>query len=498
VGERLRAAHPELALERRATDGPLGDAPTPHTPEVEVRHQWPPDLTRPAGGRLALIQPWEFGSLPASWQAGLQTDVDEVWVPSEFTRAMYLAVGVEPHRVHVVPNGVDLNELSPDGPRADLPEAALRLLFVGGTISRKGADVLLAAYDEAFAGRDDVLLVIKDLGSQSYYRGLTMSEALRARAASGALPRVHYLEEELDRAELAALYRACDVLVHPYRGEGFAMPVLEAMACGLPTAVTAGGPTDEFCPDDACWRIAAERRFLAERAIGNLETLEQPWMLEPERADLVRVLHEIAASPAERARRGARARAASERYSWDTIAAAYAARITALAGRAPRGGPAVEPIALPDAPPRVLLATPAWRGRDRLAELLRAWADAFAADTPVGLYLLADPDVDGTPEQWEGHVLAAADEAGVDLSACADVAVLDHTLHGRDAERIHRAVDGFVSLHEACGGHLRVARELGVRILEPNAVSLLAWDAGHSQTHTAAGASRRAVTLSGD
>ncbi|MEO9174621.1 MAG: glycosyltransferase, partial [Gaiellales bacterium] len=37
VGERLRAAHPELALERRATDGPLGDAPTPHAPEVEVR-----------------------------------------------------------------------------------------------------------------------------------------------------------------------------------------------------------------------------------------------------------------------------------------------------------------------------------------------------------------------------------------------------------------------------------------------------------------------------
>jgi glycosyltransferase involved in cell wall biosynthesis len=498
VGERLRAAHPEVALERRATDGPLGDAPTPHTPEVEVRHQWPPNLTRPAGGRLALIQPWEFGSLPKSWREGILTDVDEVWVPSEFTRAMYLAAGVEPDRVHVVPNGVDLDELSPEGARAELPDASLRLLFVGGTISRKGADVLLAAYDEAFAGREDVLLVIKDLGGQSYYRGLTMSDALRERATSGALPRVHYLEDELGRAELAGLYRACDVLVHPYRGEGFAMPVLEAMASGLPTVVTAGGPTDEFCPDDACWRVASEPRFLAECAIGNLETIDRPWMLEPDRADLVRVLREVDADRDELRRRGARARVAAGAYSWDAVAAAYAGRIASLARRAPRPGAPVEPLVLNDAPPRVLLATPAWRGRDRLAELLRAWADAFSADAPVGLYLLADPAVDGSREQWESHVLAAAAEAGVDLSTCADVAVLDHSLHGRDAERVHAAVDGFVALHPACSGHLRVARTLGVRVVEPNAVSLLAWDAGRHETPTPVASSRLAATGSGD
>ncbi|HEY3612972.1 MAG TPA: glycosyltransferase, partial [Gaiellales bacterium] len=333
VGERLRADHPEIALERRATDGPLGDAPTPHAPEVEVRHQWPPDLTRPAAGRLALVQPWEFGSLPADWQQGLCDDVDEVWVPSGFVRSMYLEAGVAADRVHVVPNGVDLETLAPEGPRAALPDAALRLLFVGGTISRKGADILLAAYDEAFAGRDDVLLVIKDLGGQTYYRGLTMADALRERAASGALPRVHYLEDELSRAELAELYRACDVLVHPYRGEGFALPVLEAMACGLPVVVTAGGPTDEFCPDDACWRIASERRLLPGHAIGTLETLERPWMLEPDRASLVAVLRELEAAPAERTRRGAAARRTAEAYSWDAIADAYAARIGSLARR---------------------------------------------------------------------------------------------------------------------------------------------------------------------
>jgi len=326
--------------------------------------------------------------------------------------------------------------------------------------------------------------VIKDVGGQSYYRGMTLADTLRARAASGALPRIHYIEDELSRDEIAALYRACHVLVHPYRGEGFAMPVLEAMACGLPVVVTAGGPTDEFCPDDACWRIPSERRLLADGRIGTLETIAPPWMLEPSADGLVRALLDVAEDAEARARRGARARTAAESYSWDAVAEAYADRIYSLARRAPRDGGAVEPLVLVDAPARVLLATPAWRGKDRLAELLGAWALAFPATAPVGLYLLADPAVDGDPELWESHVLDAAAAAGIDLAACADIAVLDHSMHGRDAERVHRAIDGYVPLHDACTGHLRTARRLDVRIVEPNAVSLIAWDAGHD-THTA-------------
>ena len=49
----------ELSLERRATDAPGPSAEAP-APDVEVRHAWPPDFTPPGGGRLALVQPWEF------------------------------------------------------------------------------------------------------------------------------------------------------------------------------------------------------------------------------------------------------------------------------------------------------------------------------------------------------------------------------------------------------------------------------------------------------
>ena len=229
-----------------------------------------PDLRPPRSGRLAVIQPWEFGAIPADWVAPLQRDVDEVWVPSEYVRAMYLKAGLEPDRVHVVPNGVDLDRFAPDGPRLELDGApGLRFLFVGGAIHRKGVDVLLAAWQQAFAGRDDVTLVVKDFGAGGVYRNADRS-ALQALATSGAAPRVVHLDADLPGDELAALYRACDVLVHPYRGEGFAMPVLEAMASGLPVIATGGGPTDEFCPPEAGWRIEcrAPRRCPAGASTG--------------------------------------------------------------------------------------------------------------------------------------------------------------------------------------------------------------------------------------
>src|SRR6185312_15803015 len=151
------------AVQRVARDGGElpGVGPLVHTADVEVRHQWPPDLSRARAGRLAIIQPWEFGAIPSEWLAPLHENVDELWVPSEYVRAMYVAAGVEADRVVTIPNGVDLEVFRPDGPERELPEAGegTRFLFVGGLIGRKGADVLFDTWRRAFAGRDDVTLV---------------------------------------------------------------------------------------------------------------------------------------------------------------------------------------------------------------------------------------------------------------------------------------------------------------------------------------------------
>jgi hypothetical protein len=262
------------------------------------------------------------------------------------------------------------------------------------------------------------------------------------------------------------------------------MPVLEAMATGLPVVVTAGGPTDEFCPAEAGWRIPSVRAVMPGRSVGALPTVAEPWVLEPNGEALVELLLQVdAAGRDELARRGRLGRSAASKLSWDAVASMYAERLRALASRAPRtavarGADVPFEWAAP-AGARVL-ATPAWRGADRLAELLAAWAAAAPSGTDACLELLADPRVDGDAASIEAHVLTAAAAAGVDLEGCADIdLVLSPGTAERDV-RIARDVAVFVPLHDACAGWSRTVVASGGVVASPTASSLRAALSGHA------------------
>jgi glycosyltransferase involved in cell wall biosynthesis len=448
-------------VQRVSRAGAELDAPLPHPAEVEVHHEWPPDFSLPPSGRLAAIVPWEFGAVPRRWLAEIKRHVDALWVPSEYVREMYLGAGIEPSQVHVIPNGVDLDVFTPAAEPRDA-RGKLRFLYVGGIAFRKGIDILLSAWDEAFADREDVELVVKAAMAGGAYGG--PNESLQQRAAEDRLPRIQLIEDDLDSTQLAEVYRSCDVFVLPYRGEGFAMPVLEAMASGLPVIVTAGGPTDEFCPPEAGWRIRSVRKDLSPDSIPELEPDGTFWMLEPERSHLVELLR-CAAASSELAGKGRASRAAAEGYSWDVVAARYEQEIHALVALPSRRADAVDenfPLA-GDFSLRVL-ATPAWRGEDQLDELLRDWS-ATTPQSDACLYLLADPSTAGDAEQIEAHVLAAAERAELNLEACADVEILIEPFRPDRDRLLHAAVDAYVPLHRGCEGHARLARHAGNQVL---------------------------------
>ena len=132
--------------------------------------------------------------------------VDEVWAYSRSVRDCYLEAGVPPERVHVVPLGVDPELFRPGLEPLPLPPGpGIRFLFVGGTIFRKGIDLLLTAFARAFQPTDDVGLVIKDMGSQSFYRGQT-AEASVAGLREQGYP-VEYIDRDLSEARCQALRR---------------------------------------------------------------------------------------------------------------------------------------------------------------------------------------------------------------------------------------------------------------------------------------------------
>jgi glycosyltransferase involved in cell wall biosynthesis/ADP-heptose:LPS heptosyltransferase/chemotaxis methyl-accepting protein methylase len=302
---------------------------------VTVRHQWPPNWSRPESGLLVVIQPWEYGALPKAW-VEQSKNVDEFWVPSPIVRLMYVTSGIAPEKVRVIPNGVDTQKFRPGLSPLALPaKKKFKFLFVGGTIFRKGPDILLDAFTQAFTAADDVCLVIKDFGGNSFYQGQTAETAIRAFQQKAGAPEILHLKDEISSEQMPALYAACDCLVLPYRGEGFGMPVLEAMACGLPVIVTDGGATDSFVPADAGWKIPAARLRLTD-GVGDTPLVKPGWMLQPGKQQLAEILKTAARHPDECRRRGANGRAIAERrFDWNDIAAEVAFRLKELCLCAP-------------------------------------------------------------------------------------------------------------------------------------------------------------------
>ncbi|SHF57900.1 Glycosyltransferase involved in cell wall bisynthesis [Desulfacinum infernum DSM 9756] len=300
---------------------------------VHIRHEWPPNFSPPERGHWVIIQPWEYGRLPREWVRPMSTLVDEIWVPSRHVWKTYVSSGVPAERVHVVPNGVNPDIFRPDVQALPLDtRKRFKFLFVGGTIWRKGIDVLLAAYRSVFRHSDDVALVIKDFGQDSFYKGQGAVETIKEIQGDPTGPEILYVSDDLDERSMPGLYRACDCLVHPYRGEGFAMPVLEAMACGLPVIVTEGGATDDFCLPRFAYRIKATRRSLTTPAVNFAGGAG--WVLEPDERHLQRLLRHVyehrdeAREEAEKA-----AEHAHCHYSWQRVTDQVLERIRHIVGQ---------------------------------------------------------------------------------------------------------------------------------------------------------------------
>lgn len=125
------------------------------------------------------------------------------------------------------------------------------LLHVGSNIERKRIDVLLAVFADVAKSRPDVRLV--KVGGELTPAQESQAVALRIRDRVLTLPPFDPSSSK-DRAGLAAVYRRAGVVLMPSEAEGFGLPVVEALACGVPVIATdlpvlreVGGDAVTYC-----------------------------------------------------------------------------------------------------------------------------------------------------------------------------------------------------------------------------------------------------------
>jgi len=195
---------------------------------------------------------------------------DEVWVPSQFNVETFARAGVARSKLKVVGEPVDTAEFDPDEKRpGDLfvqgmlfNEFRIRkkdfvFLSIFKWEERKNWQALLSAFCLEFHNNPDTKLLIKTqpVGNVPNDDAIEFLQELLIKGKpanwmlNGPEARVIIYDKTVEASNLPGWYQRANAFVLPTRGEGWGLPIAEAMAMRLPTVATRWGGQTEFMND---------------------------------------------------------------------------------------------------------------------------------------------------------------------------------------------------------------------------------------------------------
>jgi glycosyltransferase involved in cell wall biosynthesis len=258
------------------------------------------DLFCKNGGRYRIgYTMLEVDGIPADWIVQANA-LDELWVPSSFNRQGFLDSGLKVP-IFVMPLGVNPDFFNPRV-RAYRPSSRYTFLSVFEWGERKAAETLLRAYGRAFSRQDDVLLLLKVINTDP---GVDVQQQIRALdLPSGGPPVAMIYNQDLPTHQMGSLYRSADCFVLPTRGEGWGMPIIEAMACGLPAIATDWSAQTDFMNQENAYPLHVGRLI---PAVAKCPYYEGFRWADPDEEHLVELMRHVYANRDEAAAKGARA-----------------------------------------------------------------------------------------------------------------------------------------------------------------------------------------------
>jgi len=192
---------------------------------------------------------FEVDRVPEFW-VGILNQMDKVWTTSTWGAKMLSSSGVK-QPIAVVPGGANVDLYTPDAKpftkEEGIDQETFKFLYVGKWERRKNTETLIRAYADEFKPNEKVELWLQWFNPfdqfNPYERVFHMNLPMHAE--------IVFLQQFAEPI-MPRMYRTADALVLPTRGEGWGLPVIEAMACGTcPIVPNTTSLADYVTPDNA-------------------------------------------------------------------------------------------------------------------------------------------------------------------------------------------------------------------------------------------------------
>ncbi|MBA4191959.1 MAG: glycosyl transferase [Planctomycetaceae bacterium] len=265
----------------------------------------------------------ETDGVPNSWVEQANR-MDEIWVPSTFNvRTMRDSGVVRP--IHCMPLGIDPHYFHPRI-KGSRHKQVFTFLSVFEWGERKAPEILLRAFTDEFLAREDVVLLLKVVNRDEDIEVREQIAQLNLARNGGRV--LLSLNDVIPTYQLGSLYRSADCFVLPSRGEGWGMPVLEAMACGLPVIATNWSAMTDFLDESVAYPLDVERLVPAKAKCPYYKGFS--WA-EPSYEHLRAQMRHIFEHQDEAHNRGMRAsEVAHTRWTWDQAAQRIVQRLAEI------------------------------------------------------------------------------------------------------------------------------------------------------------------------
>jgi glycosyltransferase involved in cell wall biosynthesis len=220
--------------------------------DVLLRNLYPPRVNDMRGLiNMMNSYGWEESSFPKEYIDNFNKHLDALPVMSKYVQKVMKDNGlVIP--APVVGVGID-HMLDIESKKFGLKsKKSFNFLHISSCFPRKGVDVLLEAYCASFTSEDDVCLVIKTFPNP---HNDIEEQIIKKQIENEKCPEIELINFDLEDGYIVGLYESCDCLVAPSRGEGYGMPMAEAMLFNMPVITTGYSGQVDFCTDETSWLI---------------------------------------------------------------------------------------------------------------------------------------------------------------------------------------------------------------------------------------------------